>query len=256
MPRVRGAWAFLVLLAVLAGCAQGGGGPPPGIVAPPPDGTACYGRRQAFYAASDNAIAAEGRRQRLQGMSDFASSPAAAAITDLLGSRVPGGSAIASNLGTMLSTLSRNANEDTSLIEAFAGSFDMLTRCRRDEVNAIRRDVRARQLTRPEAVERLAAIRELATADAAVARDVNARLVSRTRQFEVAIEQVDTSIPRDSIARDPAVRRQRTETDSVRRVVQTNQRALITQAAAVEASVSQRSFDISWLRPAAATGLA
>lgn len=247
--RTCGTWAGALCIVLLAGCAQPEG-PPPGLAMPAPDGTACYGQRQAFYAASNEAVAAEGRRQRLEGMSNLASSPAAQVLGDLLGSRVPGGSGVVGNLAGVLANLSRQANEDTGLINAFAGSFDALSRCRRDEVAGIRREVRARRASRADAAAQLAAIRQFAEMDAGIARDVNARLVSRTRQFQIAIEQVDTSIPAD-----PAMRRQRAETEGVRRTVQTNQRALVTQAAAVEASVSPRAFEISALHPPAAARL-
>ena len=230
--------AGLVALA-LAGCAQQLGGGNTGIVAPAPDFSACSTTRQRFYAASQDAVSSERNRQSLEDVSSMANSDFGRAITNALGSHMGGGGAILSNLASTLRNLSSRANEDTALIRQFAGSFDDLVQCRRQEVSELRRDLRARRLTRAEATERAGEIKAQALADASVARDVNAQLNARALRFQAAVSDVDTRL-----GAEPTYSPRRAEVAQVKQTVQTNQRALVTQAAAVDSSVRERAFDV------------
>ncbi|MDT7949893.1 MAG: hypothetical protein RQ966_00155 [Acetobacteraceae bacterium] len=247
--RVAAATTWLAIGATgLVGCAPQFGPANSGIPAPPPDYGACSGQRQRFYAVSQDAVSNERNRQSLEGASSAANSELGRLLTNSLASQIPSVGSLASSLGSMLQDLSASANQDTALIQDFAASFDGLVRCRRQEIAHLRRDLRARRITRPEATERASEIRSQALADAAVARDVNAQLSARAQRFQAAIADVDTRL-----GAEPVSSPRRAEVAQVRRTVQTNQKALVTQAATVDSSVRERAFDvISSLLPSAA----
>ena len=231
--------AALLMAGGIASCAQQPGSSGPAIVAPPADFSACSNLRQQFYGASQRAVSNERNRQSLEDMSSIANSDIGRTFMNTLGSHVPGGGNIASSLASTLRNLSTRANEDTELIRQFAFSFDDLARCRREEIAELRRDLRARRTTRPAATERAAEIKAQALADAAVARDVNAQLNARALRFQAAISDVDTQL-----GAEPAYSPRRANVAQVRQTVQTNQKALVTQAAAVDSSVRERAFDV------------
>ena len=238
-------WLVLAaLLAVLGGCAGqsslfGGSA----IVVPAPDGTACYDRRRAFYEAGSRAVSAEENRQQLQSANTFINSSAGRQIINgIIGSR---GSSITSNLRTLLTNLANSANRDSELIAEVGSRFGDLVRCRQAEVVALRRDARARVLSREEARERAETIRQYAVTDAVVARDVNARLRGRTQLLQADLDSADVRLVEEPEARGPILAQRRAEIAQVRRTVQTNQRALEMQATSVDASVSEASFNVS-----------
>ena len=222
------------------------------ITVPPVTDDACSDARQSFYADSQRAVSAEDNRKALDEGSGFLKGQGGKIVTGLLGSRVPGAAAVTSKLGPLLDSLAKNAKEDTTLIRQFSASFSALTACRRNQIAALRRDVGAHRMGRAEARERAASIKQLAVVDAGVARDVNARLSARNRQFQVAIDDLDTRLPaeqRQAAARSQQSRpsQQSEQIQEIHQTVQTNQRALTTQAATVEMSVNDAGFNISQL---------
>ena len=242
-------WPILVALpTVLGGCAGqtslfGGAA----ITMPAPDSTACYDRRRAFYEAGLRAVSAEENRQQMQGAADFVNSNVGRQLlTSIVGPSVPSGAALTSNLGTLLTNLANSANRDSGLIAEVGSRFNDLARCRQTEVAALRRDARARILSREEARAKAEAIRQYAVADVAAARDVNARLRNRTQQLQIDLNRADASLVEQPLqVRGPSTAQRHAEIAEVRQTVQTNQRALETQTASVDASVREASFNIS-----------
>jgi hypothetical protein len=217
--------------------------------APAADSDVCHerGRRQ-FYEASNAAIAAEQRRRAVQGASDLARSQPGQIITGWLGGYVPMGATAINAAVSLLDVVRQYANEDSGLIREVSARFEETTRCRQAEMAKIRSDLRARRITQEAAREQAAKLQREATADAAVARDVNQRLAARNANYLIAAREIDTSLP----AGDPNLAARRAETAAVRDTVQTNQRALAAQSSAIARSEDVRLFDTSELaRPRA-----
>jgi hypothetical protein len=91
-------------------------------------------------------------------------------------------------------------------------AFNNLMDCRFRQAQAIRANLAARRISRPEAVAEMAVVRERVQRDLGLAQDINSRIDGRAHQFDVAVDHVSPGAPpapspRPTVSQASAVRR-------------------------------------------------
>jgi hypothetical protein len=105
----------------------------------------------------------------------------------------------------LISRMVGDMDREQQQIDKAQTSFNALVECRRASARQINAELRAGTITRPQAEGRMAQVRQLANADIAIAKRINARVDERTGNYVYATEQATGApLPPPTMAAAPA----------------------------------------------------
>jgi hypothetical protein len=105
----------------------------------------------------------------------------------------------------LISRMVGDMDREQQQLDKAQANFNALVECRRASARQVNAELRAGTITRPQAEGRMAQVRQLATADIAIAKRINARVDERTANYVYATEQATGApLPPPAVAAAPA----------------------------------------------------